>query len=222
MFIRAGQPTLLRCDAVRGGGAREGVMALALLSARFRSPATHKRIGPFWCWFLGRWVCVHSRTLWVSPANSPVSLGVSPASASIPTGVFNWWFEALFPCAGALACRSVLLPSCASRFICTRTWDHRLYNPPPCCVHQPPPFCESSLPLLPVWRNVSSLTPWFSDFHTVRFSVSSGCFLNSCCPSFGCARRHSVSAYASILASSLKQEILKIINTLNPQARLIF
>ena len=27
-----------------------------------------------------------------------------------------------------------------------------------------------------VWVNVSSLTPWLLDFHTVRFSVSSGCF----------------------------------------------
>ena len=25
--------------------------------------------------------------------------------------------------------------------------------------------------------NVSSLTPWLSDFHTVQFSVSSGCFI---------------------------------------------
>ena len=34
------------------------------------------------------------------------------------------------------------------------------------------------------------------------YFLSSGCFLflNCCCPSFGCARRHSVSTYASILA----------------------
>ena len=44
---------------------------------------------------------------------------------------------------------------------------------------------------LPVWVNVSSLTLWLSDFHTIQFSVSSGCFLMCCCP-FGCARRHSV------------------------------
>ena len=76
-------------------------------------------------------------------------------------------------------------------------------------VHKPAPWLESSpsscpcLPLLPVWKNVSSLTPWLSDFHTVRFSVSSGCFLFlNCCPSLGCARRHSVSTYASILAGS--------------------
>ena len=57
--------------------------------------------------------------------------------------------------------------------------------------------------LLQVWTNVSSLSPWFSDFRVVRFSVSSGCFLflNCCCP-FGCARRRSVSTYASILVSS--------------------
>ena len=34
-----------------------------------------------------------------------------------------------------------------------------------------------SLPPLPVWMNVSSLTPWLSDFHTGRFSGSSDCFL---------------------------------------------
>ena len=31
-------------------------------------------------------------------------LGVSPTAASTPTGVFNRWFEALFPCAGTLGC----------------------------------------------------------------------------------------------------------------------
>ena len=66
------------------------------------------------------------------------------------------------------------------------------------------PGCPSP-PLLSVWMNVSSLSPWLLDFYTVRFSVSSGwfLFLNCCCPSFGCARRHSVSTYTSILARSL-------------------
>ena len=85
-----------------------------------------------------------------------------------------------------------------------------LHNPPPWWVCQPLPCCESSPPgcssppLLVIWMNVSSLSPWLSDFHTVRFVVSSGCFLflNCYCPSFGCARRHSVSIYASILAGS--------------------
>ena len=67
------------------------------------------------------------------------------------------------------------------------------------------PLCPScpSLPLLLVWMNVSSLSPWLLDFHTVHFSVSSGCFLFlNCCPSFGCVRRHSVSTYTSILTGS--------------------
>ena len=66
-----------------------------------------------------------------------------------------------------------------------------------------------SLPLLPVWMNVSSLTPWLSNFHTVRFSVSSGCFLFlNCYSSFGCARRHIVTTYVSILAGSLMYLLL--------------
>ena len=36
------------------------------------------------------------------PTTSPVRLGVSPTAAPTPTGVFNQWFEALFPRAGAL------------------------------------------------------------------------------------------------------------------------
>ena len=52
------------------------------------SPTSHNQIGPFWCWFLGGWACVRSRTMWVSPMNSPVMLGVSPA-APTPTGFFS-------------------------------------------------------------------------------------------------------------------------------------
>ena len=80
---------------------------------------------------------------------------------------------------------------------------------PPCCRESSPASC-ASLPLLPVWMNVSSLSPQLLDFHTVQFSVSSGCFLflNCCCPSFGCARRHSVSTYASILAGSFQDRCL--------------
>ena len=55
----------------------------------------------------GRCVCVHSRTLWVSPTNSPVRLGVS--AATTPTGFFRG-FEALFPHTGTLACVVCLTP----------------------------------------------------------------------------------------------------------------
>ena len=47
---------------------------------------------------------------------------------------------------------------------------------PHLAAHTFHPHCLSP-PLLSVWMNVSSLTPWLSDFHTVRFSGSFGCFL---------------------------------------------
>ena len=136
---------------------------------------THKQIGPFWCCFLSGWVCVHSRTLWVSLTNSTVKLGVYPAAASTPRGVFNQWFEALFPYAGTLGCAVChrvyqLLPHWPGEALPTL-----LHNPPPHWVHHLLPCCESSLtgcpspPLLLVWMNVSSLSPWLSDFHTVQF-----------------------------------------------------
>ena len=65
---------------------------------------THNQTGPLWCWFPSGWACARSRPLWVSPTTSPVRLGVSPASAPTPMGVFNQRFEALFPHAGALGC----------------------------------------------------------------------------------------------------------------------
>ena len=95
-----------------------------------------------------------------------------------------------------------LVGSASCSLACPVPQSATLLGPPavPCCESSPPSCL--SLPLLPVWMNVSSLSPWLLDFHTVWFSGSSGCFLflNCCCPSFGCARRHSVSTYASILA----------------------
>ena len=180
---------------------REQCSALCGLSAT--PSATYKHSGHFRCWFLSGWVCVCSRTLWVSPKNSPVSLGVSPASASTPTGVFSQWFEAYFPELEPWVVWSVSLPSCSSRFIYVWMWGLGVRQPPS-CHESSPPGCPSP-PLLLVWMNGSSLSPWLSDFHSVWFSVSSGCFLflNCCCPSFGCARRHNVSTYASVLAGSL-------------------
>ena len=173
---------------------------------------THNQIGPFWCCFLSGWVCVHSRTLWVSPTSSPVRLGVSPAATSTPHRCFQsvvWGFISprwnsglcgLLPGPPAAPCQpAAALPT-------------PLHNLPPHWLRQPPPCRESSppgclsLPLLPVWMNVSSLSPWLSDFHTVQFSVSSGCFFFlNCCPSFDCVRRDTVSTYTSILAGSPPQ-----------------
>ena len=72
--------------------------------------ATHNQTGPLWCWFLSGWACARPRPLWVSPTTSPVRLGVSPAAAPTPTGVFNQRFEALFPHAGALGCAVCFAP----------------------------------------------------------------------------------------------------------------
>ena len=72
--------------------------------------ATHNQTGPLWCWFPSGWACAHSRPLWVSPTTSPVRVGVSPAAAPTPTGVFNQRFEALFPRAGALGCAVCFTP----------------------------------------------------------------------------------------------------------------
>ena len=118
-----------------------------------------------------------------------------------PQGVFSQWFEALFPRAGALGCAVCVAPlPFLPVYLCTNVgpqclpattlwglpaaaWPAPFHNPPPPWVRQLPPCQESSLsgcpspPLLPVWMNISSLSPWLSDFHTVQFSVSSGCFL---------------------------------------------
>ena len=76
--------------------------------------ATHNQIGALWCWFPSGWACAHSRPLWVSPTTSPVRLGVSPADAPTPTGVFNQRFEDLFPRAGALGFALCFAPRCLS------------------------------------------------------------------------------------------------------------
>ena len=140
--------------------------------------ATHNQIGPLWCWFLSGWACACSRPLGVSPMNSPVRLGVSPAASSTPRDVFNQRFEALFPYLEPWVVQSASLPCHSSRFIYTPMWGRGVCQPPPCGVRQLPPCRESSPPscpsppLLLVWVNISSLTPWLLDFHAVQFSGS--------------------------------------------------
>ena len=125
--------------------------------------------------------------------NSLVRLGVSPAAASTSTGVFNQRFEALFPHTETLGCVVCLAPR-----LFLPVFLHVNVGPPspkfatllgplaavlPIQVLQLLLCCESSLPsclsppLLPLWMNVSSLTPWLLDFHAVRFFWHSGCFL---------------------------------------------
>ena len=51
-------------------------------------------------------------------------LGVSPAAAPTPMGVFNQGFEALFPCTGALGRVVCFAPHHSSWFICARMWGY--------------------------------------------------------------------------------------------------
>ena len=152
-------------------------------------------MGPFW-WFPSEWICVCSRKLRVCPTNSPVRLGVSPAT-STPTGFFSQrLWGSISPC-----WKPGLCSLCPQLFLLV--YPHANVEPPalPAAISptlvilSPPclpwssschlasrhlwPSCPS-LPLLPIWVNVSSLTPWLSDFHTVWYSVGSGyvLFLN--------------------------------------------
>ena len=109
------------------GRGQEGVMAPAPLFQVSVTPcATHNQTGPLWCWFPSGWACARPRPLRFSPTTTPVRLGVSPAAAPTPKGVFNQRFEALFPRAGALGYVVCFAPHCSSRFICARVWGHRV------------------------------------------------------------------------------------------------
>ena len=120
--------------------------APALLSVS--SPATHKQIRPFWCWFLGGWACVHSKTLWVSPTNSPVRLGVTP-TVSTPTGFYQrfWGFFSPHwnPRLHSLSCSPIVPPGLsACKYGTARSASCHLDH----LVLQLPPWSTSSLPQL--------------------------------------------------------------------------
>ena len=109
--------------------------------------AIHNQIGPLWCWFPSGWACACSRSLWVSPTTSPVSLGVSPAVTPTPTGVFNERFEALFPCTGALGYAVCFAPPRrSSRFIYVRMWGRWVLP-----TTLPDPFLATLSPALSVY-----------------------------------------------------------------------
>ena len=92
--------TLYVREGLRGNnGARSTLHRISVFHS-----AIHNQTGPLWCWFPSGWACALSRPLWVSPTTSPVRLGVSPAAAPTPAGVFNQRFEALFTGAGAMGC----------------------------------------------------------------------------------------------------------------------
>ena len=121
----------LRCSRGRGNAGCCAVMRyvgegprgsngarLTLLRISVFHSHTHNQTGPLWCWLPSKWACAHSRPLWVSPATSPVRLGVSPAAAPTPTGAFNQKFEALFPPRWSPGLRGLLCSPLFVRFIC--------------------------------------------------------------------------------------------------------
>ena len=157
-------------EGLRGSnGARFSLHRISIFQS-----AIHNQTGPLWCWFPSGWACAHSRLLWVSPTTSPVRLGVSPAAAPTPRGVFNQRFEALLPRAGALGYTVCFAPRCLSslsvhecgatgsasgqtacpvRPTCRQSGSLHSHVSPLC------PGCPSP-PLLPVWMNVYFLFPW--------------------------------------------------------------
>ena len=97
-----------------------------------------------------------------------MKLGISPAAASTPTGVFNQKFEAFFPRSGALGCVVCFAPlPFLLVYLCTNVglqglpattlwgltlaaWPAPFHNPPSRWVRQLLPCRESSPPRLPV------------------------------------------------------------------------
>ena len=141
--------------------------AWALSQLLVTSSTTHKQIGPFSVWVPGGWVCVHSRILWVSPTNCPVSLAVSP-STSTPTGTFSqrfWGFISLCwdPGCCGLSHSPVVPPSLyahkcgtthSGSHCLTRSTSHHL-------TAQVLPCHKSALPWLPVSTAPTSLDDCF-------------------------------------------------------------
>ena len=164
------------------GRGREGAMVLALLSAGFQSlpPLPTIKLGPSgaasWVgglvYILAPWGSLQETLLW--------GWEFLPVVYQPPQVFLIRGLRLYFPVLEIWVAWSVLLPSCSSQFSCTWMWDRLVRNLLPHRVPQPSPCLESSLPgclsppLLPVWMNVSSLSPWLSDFHIVQFSISSG------------------------------------------------
>ena len=182
------------------GRGQEGAMALAPLSARFQSlpPVPTIKLGPS-----GAGSRVGGLVHALGPCGSlqwPLLWGwesllllPQPPRAFSVRGL-RFYFPALEPWVAL----SALLPSVPPG-LSRCEWGTALPTSRSFATSPPHGLPISAPPT--VWVSVS---PWLSDFHTVRFSVSSGCFLflSCCCPSFGCARRRSVSTYAFILAGS--------------------
>ena len=159
-------------------------MAPALLSAGFQSlsPLPTIKLGPS-----GADSLVRGLVYIVGPvglSNEPsCEAGSFSCCCLNPPWVFSLrGLRLYFPMLEPWVARPTSLPHHSSQFIYARKWGCRVYR---CCTACPVcstirhlsvsgrvalsplhPSCPS-LSLLPVWMNVSSLSPWLSNFHTV-------------------------------------------------------
>ena len=144
-----GQPKLLHCDAVCGEGVPQGTMVLASLpTIKLGASGADSQVSGF-VYILGPCGSLQWTLLW-----GWEFLPIMPQ----PSQVFSIRdFEALFACTGTLGCAVCLTSICSSWFICMQMWDYSVLQLPP-CLRSSLPSCPSPS-LLPVWMNVSSLTP---------------------------------------------------------------
>ena len=160
----------LPCGTVCGGGVREGTLPLAQLLTGFLSLLPLPTANWALLVLIPGWVglCMFQDPVGLSNELS-CRLGVSPTAISTPTGVFSQRFEALFPHAGALGCVVCLAP----QFFLPVYLSVNVGPPGPLW-----PGCPTGLDecLSPTGLD-ECFSPWLLDFHTVRFSGSSGCFL---------------------------------------------
>ena len=117
------------------------------------SPATHKQIVPFWCWFPGGWFCIHSRTLWVSPKifceAGSFSCHINP-QMFFQSEELRLYFLTLEPRVPWF----VSLLSCSSQFIHMQMWDACSTS---CCLAHPGPLATTLLWVLPALLPISVL-----------------------------------------------------------------
>ena len=156
-----------------GRGQRgNSAFSLALGWLSVTATTTQKQIGPFsgadswvggFVYILGSCGYLQWTLLWgweFSPAPLPPQVFTEVLRLSLCWNPGLWGLS-----------HSLVVPSSLSACKRAMTWSSSCYL----AVHPLHPSCPSP-PLLPVWVNVSSLTPWLSDFHTIRFSGSSGYF----------------------------------------------
>ena len=115
--------------------------------------ATHSQIGPLWCWFPSGWACAHSRPLWVSPTNSPVRPGVSPAATQPPRAFSIRGLRLYFPRTGAPGYAFCFAPRRLSWFICARMWGRGVLP-----AGLPAPFSATLSPALSAYLHECGAT----------------------------------------------------------------